>query len=613
MNQIFKKINKDFLISALLFFFVLSIFLFTLAPTITPEDSGELVTAAYTLGIAHPPGFPLYTILGKIFTFIPLGTIAWRVNLMSAFFGALTISLLYLVTYKISKDRLISIATSLLLAFSATFWSQSVIAEVYTLNTFLIALLILILLKWQDNTKDKYLLWFSFLYGLTLTNHTTTILIAPAFTIFIIFVDRAILKKWKLILKMFLLFLVGLSVYFYLPLRALFFEAELNWGPIRSWSDVWKHISRAQYNDLKPFENYHAKTGVLISFLLELYQQFFLPTLILAAGGASYLWKKNKSIFYLTFGIFILNSVGIIYLRKFGWNLGIEYTYRVYYLPVYMVIMIWLAVVLSYFLEIFSRALKSLSQQMMSFIKVAFYLVVLILPTSFLLANYENNDLSDYWFVYDFNTNLLNSLEPNSIYFFSYDGSLQGDTEIFSILYLKKVENVRPDVSVISEQQFFYKDVRLGLPKEYFKLGFEPKRKEVLKLVLQSGEDFDRPIYTNFAITQNFFDLNLYSLSNGYVFKIFKNIEEAYDYRDKIPSLMPIREIELQPGFVDYGTSGLMSHYYYNLAHYYLIKGERQESHEFLLKAFDLDTAPFNHEYTRFLEYRKDWLDLSAN
>lgn len=612
MNQILKKINRDFLISCLLFFFVLSVFIFTLAPTITPEDSGELVTAAYTLGIAHPPGFPLYTILGKLFTFIPLGTIAWRVNLMSAFFGALTIALLYLVTFRIVKNRIISIGTSLLLAFSSTFWSQSVIAEVYTLNTFLITLLILVLLHWQVARKDKYLLWFSFLYGLTLTNHTTTILIAPAFTIFIIFVDRAILKKWKLILKMFLLFLVGLSVYFYLPLRAIFFEAEFNWGPIKTWKDVWKHVSRAQYNDLKPFENYYSKTGITISFLLELYQQFFLPTLILALGGAMRLWKKNRSIFYLTVGIFILNSLGIIYLRKFGWNLGIEYTYRVYYLPVYLMLMIWLAVVLSYFLEVLSKTLKSFSTQALNIIKIAFYLVVLILPASFLFANYDNNDLSDYWFVYDYNANLLNSLEPNGIYFFSYDGSLQGDTEIFSLLYLKKVENLRADVTVISEQQFFYKDVRLGLPKEYFKLGFEPKRKEILKLVLQSGKDFDRPIYTNFAITENFFDLDFYSLSNGYAFKLFNSIEEAYENKDKMGSLAPIREFELRPDFVDYGTSGLLAHYYYNLAHYYLTQGQRQESHEYLLKAFNLDTAPFNHEYTRFLEYRKNWLDLSA-
>ena len=75
--------------------FCLILYLLTLCPTVYWDDAGELIAACYTLGIPHPPGHPLYAILGKLFTLLPMGTIAWRVNLMSAFFGALSCLLVY--------------------------------------------------------------------------------------------------------------------------------------------------------------------------------------------------------------------------------------------------------------------------------------------------------------------------------------------------------------------------------------------------------------------------------------------------------------------------------------------------------------------------------------
>lgn len=78
------SLRKNFIGAALVFVVVMTVYLFTLAPTITNEDGPEFVTAVYVIGIPHPPGFPLYLLLGKLFSFIPFGSLAWRVNLMSA-------------------------------------------------------------------------------------------------------------------------------------------------------------------------------------------------------------------------------------------------------------------------------------------------------------------------------------------------------------------------------------------------------------------------------------------------------------------------------------------------------------------------------------------------
>jgi hypothetical protein len=97
------------------------VYVLTLAPTVTAEDSGELITAACTLGVAHPPGYPLWCLLGKAFTFCRIAGPAWRLNLMSAVFAALTVSLAYAVGRLLSLGRGASFGGALCLAFSRHF------------------------------------------------------------------------------------------------------------------------------------------------------------------------------------------------------------------------------------------------------------------------------------------------------------------------------------------------------------------------------------------------------------------------------------------------------------------------------------------------------------
>ncbi len=596
-----KLIRNNFLYFCLAFFVPMSIYLLTLAPTVTVEDSGELITAAYTLGIPHPSGYPLYAILGKIFTYIPFGTIAWRVNLMSAFFGALSVALLYLVIERLTKNKLISFFSSLIFAFSPIFWSQCVIAEVYTINTFFTALLIFILLCWAEKQDKKYLLWFSFLFGLSLTNHTAMILFAPVFAIFIVSHRMEIIKEWRLIVYMLALFLAGLLLYFYIPLRA-WQRADFNWGPITNWIDVLAHISRQQYNDFSPLKSMYSKLGIMIYFFVEIANQFYIPSLILALIGAAALWLKDKKTAWLTTGIFLGSSIVIIYLRKFGFVLGIEYTYRVYYLPAFLIVVVWLGIIINYLYVFLPEILKN--KALVNLTKGLFWLVLISLPLSFLVGNYKKADMSSFWLVYDYSKNLLDSMEPNSVYYFSNDGSLSGDTEIFSLVYLKMVENYRSDIDIVSEHRFFYKDINLTLPKSFFKLDFDEKRKNFFNLL---AEIKDRPLYTTFAITEKESDLGLFSLSNGYVHRIYRSLEEAKKAELKV-ILPPIRNISEIDGQSDYSLTGIASRYNYNLAYLYLALGQKEESQRRLINAFNFDIAPFNHEYRRFIDYRSEWL-----
>lgn len=243
----------------------------------------------------------------------------------------------------------------------------------------------------------------------------------------------------------------------------------------------------------------------------------------------------------------------------------------------------------------------------MNLTKAAFGFVLISLPFSFLLSNYQKVDLSDFWLVYDYAKNTLDSMEPGSIYYFSGDGSMAGDTEIFSLVYLKKVEKYRSDIDIVSEHQFFYKDVQLTLPEDFFKLEFEDKRRKFFNLLHQIK---DRSLYTNFAVTQKDNDLGLFSISNGFTHRVYEDIKEARsaEFSGYFPSLRNLVKIDVNS---EHSLTSIASRYYYNMAYLYLILGQNEKSQNCLITAFNLDIFPFNHEYRRFIDYRSEWLAIN--
>jgi len=621
---------KDYILAGLLFLLVLAVYVFTLAPTITMEDSGELVTAAATLGIPHPSGYPLWTILGQIFCWLPFGTVAWRVNLMSAVFGALTILVLYLIFRRTIKNQLAAFCAPLLLAFSATFWQQSVTAKFYTLNSFFVLLLIYVLLVWSEKREHKYLYFFSLLYGLSLTNHTMMLLLAPAYAAYIIWTEPRIILAYRLILKMFGLFLLGLAVYAYIPWRA-FAQADFNWGQIVDWPGVIAHITRSQYGDFSPLAKSHSKTGLVISFLVEISLQFFTPTIFLALAGAIYLWLKNRALAALTTLIFLLNSLGIIYLRKFGMLTDIVYVYRVYYLPAFCVLIFWVGVILDYLYEFLKKLFAARRPLFFKAVGLAFGIILLLLPVCFLAVNYDRNNYRHFWLNYDYAKNLLASLEPDSIYFFLYDQSLQGDTELFSLLYLQLAENFRPDVLVVSEHNLFYKKADFIFPKRYYKMNI-PRRQAMIYNLLKNSTT--RPLYTNFAYPglppaakaarpnpflaapQSIFltmpftlqeeATDFFTVCNGYAFRFFPSLALAQSAK-RTEKVVPIRNAETADEFSDLPTRGLVAHYYYNLAFYHLTLNQPELSQSYLHRAVTIDPYRPSMEYWLYQAYRRQW------
>ena len=443
--------HTDKLIVFLLFALSFFAYLLTLAPSLFWGDSPELAASAYTLGIAHPSGYPLYTLIGKLFTYFPFGTVAYRLNLMSAFFAALAVTLVYLIALKLAKSRVVGIISSLTFAFSYTFWSQATIAEVYTLNAFFVAILILLLLKWKESFDSRLLYAFCFLFGLGLTNHLTLILILPA-SLYFVFSNRknAVLQPKNLCI-MALLFAVGLLLYFYLPLRALH-QPFMNWGNPITIKSLFEHITGSGYRHyfMPAFAMYNLKFALyflLLQFPLTL--GFSLVAFVMK-------WKTDRN---------SLIFLALIAISNITYNVFYSiHDIIVYYIPAYLIISIFmgagLKLAIDFLLRIWQKRINYYALLGIAFILIMLNVLMLFNQHESTQRTFNAADERYRPLIYtelfpqgvdrhSFNATdayasfVLKIAKPNAIIVGN------SDEAIFPLLYSQAVEGKRKDVIVI--------------------------------------------------------------------------------------------------------------------------------------------------------------------
>lgn len=188
----------DGLIAGVTALFALALYARTLVPGLLPGDGGEFQTLAETLGHAHTTGYEVYMLLAHAFTrLVPWGDIAYRVNLFSAVCGALTVGLVYLAGRVLSGSRWAGLLGALALAISATFWSQAIIAEVYTAGSVFTAAILLLVLLWYTTRRGHFLFAAGMLGGLAIGVHNTNSLFAPAIALLLLICWRDLGRTWK--------------------------------------------------------------------------------------------------------------------------------------------------------------------------------------------------------------------------------------------------------------------------------------------------------------------------------------------------------------------------------------------------------------------------------
>ena len=216
-------------------------------PTIYVGDSGDLVTAVHVLGIPHPTGYPLYVLLGKLWSvLIPVGTVAWRMSLFSAVCAAAACGALYRLCRSLALHPVAAAFSALVLAFSPSFWSEANVQRVYGLGALFVVLATTAAWRWQVRRDGKSLAWASFLCGLGAANHAFMAVYALALGGLVLTAEPAILRSPRRVVAAGGAFCAGLLPYLYLPLRARA-HPPLAWGDPQTLGGFFRVVSRREF------------------------------------------------------------------------------------------------------------------------------------------------------------------------------------------------------------------------------------------------------------------------------------------------------------------------------------------------------------------------------
>jgi hypothetical protein len=462
--------------------FVLILYLFTIAPSVVQIDSGELSAVIDTLGIAHPTGYPLFTIIGYLFLLIPLpfsqifqtnllaalwcsGGIVFFVKSVKYIFDNLPGKTAAKLKAKKSKrekteteklDKLpelvkiyVSVLSGMLLAFSFTFWFQSTSIEVYSLHILLINIVIYILLKAyfspDSNSRNKYWYLLAAALALSFSNHMTTLLMLPGIAYLFINREKITGKSFMLLGKMLSIFFpLLILIYSYLPIRASF-NPLLNWSNPGNFENFMRHFSGKQYQ-VWLFSSTDAAKKQLAYFFSNYTSEFTIIGLLLILAGIILSFIKFRTISYL---IIILFSATVLYSINYD-IVDIDS----YFLLAYIVSVI----VASFaFLELIGFLLKK-NLNAVSAGSIILIPVVLIAVLNFGRVNQSGNYIFE-----DYTKSLMNSVEENAIIL-----SYQWDYFLSASYYYQFVENHRRDIAVIDKEllrrSWYYPQLEICYP-----------------------------------------------------------------------------------------------------------------------------------------------------
>jgi len=505
-----------------IFTLVVSLFLYlrTMAPSAPFWDAGEFIASAYTLGVPHSPGTPLYVLVGRVFTMLPLPfSIAGRVNFISALAGSLGVLMVYLLVIRFldftmgksarAADALVRVAGAavgaLFLTFSNTYWANSTESEVYTMSVFVMGFMTWLALKWSDDPAGpksvSYVYLLFYLLALTVGLHLGTILAFAGIFLLVlmtrekafsnsqfllacagvaIFVADATLyrngritlvllalfvlalvaayamsrSKSKFAIVCSALFVLGISVHFYLKIRSGHNPAIDEANP-ETWRGLYAVLRREQY----PPPNVFVRKSSFFGFQLQHFNNYFqdqfkmataylgklnigsVIPLALGIWGMVDHYAKHRKTFVVLFATFLVTSLGMIVYLNFSDAEVRERDY--FYLPAFYYFAIFIGIgAASLLSEIRRLAARVGVTGMASAVVPA--VIFLILPVFTLRVHFFERDRSADFVCSEYAKNMLVGLDRDGIIF------TNGDNDTFPLWYIQEVEKFRTDIRVVN-------------------------------------------------------------------------------------------------------------------------------------------------------------------
>jgi len=481
-----KKIIRKEVIGFFSVFVVLfSVYLYTIAPTVSLWDCGEFIACSHILGVAHPPGTPFYVLIGRVFDILlPWGEVAKRINFLSILSGALAGGFLFLIILKVLSrfkenkadkfslgNHLIAIFSSIGAGFCFSVWDSSVEAEVYATSLLILTMIIWLVLHWDDNRgkvgNNNLLLLLVYLLALSVGIHLLPLLLLPGALVFILLVDWKVFKNPKLIAVALILVVIGVSTYLYLIIRAQA-NPGINESDPTTWIKLWDVISRKQYGEMDLYPRHTSwKTNLsLIPAFIEQLKVFFkyfswqffpypreatstLIRYISIFGTYAYVligfwgmfvhFKKDRKSFYLFFIAYILLTIGLVVYLNHEFSPSDpnpahqprEPRERDYFWTAgFFFFMFYVALALYWIYEQLKK-----NKIIPAYCVLGFSFIMGFVP---LISNIKSHaNRRENWIAHNYAHNLLSSAGENSVFF------TNGDNDTFPLWFLQEVKSFR--------------------------------------------------------------------------------------------------------------------------------------------------------------------------
>jgi len=500
----------------------LLLYVATLAPTTQFWDTSEYMAAAHALGIPHPPGNPLFVILGHVWGLVPLGAdYARRINLFAAVTSAAAVGFWFLIGDRWLRPivplawsrRLAAIAGALVAATVFTVWNQSVVNEkVYTVSMLSIALVLWLVVRWADQVpdarRDHHLVLIVYLLALTATNHLMGVLVAPAVLVYVLGVDPRALLRPRVLGAAVLVAAVGTSVYLFVPIRA-HFDPYLNEGAPTTWQALQAVLTREQFGKPSVFDNPMYPPGpenpghtlVLYGQQLLNYVQYFtwqfghdwwpglqraLAVLFAALGllGARRHWRAERRAAFAMTTLLVTLTLALVFYLNFRWGFsqpyraaGLEHEVRerdYFFIASFALWGIWVGMGLAALMEWIEQGLAARHPVVARRWGGGGALAtpVLLLALVPLVGNRLTASRSGETLARDYARDVLQSADPYALVVTA------GDNDTFPLWYAQEVEGVRRDVSVLvlslANTDWYLRQLQHRPPATFDSLGAPP-------------------------------------------------------------------------------------------------------------------------------------------
>ena len=630
----YKYGHKSWFLAVLFFTIFLGIYWRTACTTIFWWDSAEFVAAIATLGIPHPPSFPLYVLLGKAFSFLPVFSLSLKLNLLSGIFSALSLAIFFLLflkvtrifLYELAKNEKLLIFSSLLLLLVAglnyAFWIQGVRAEVYSLNGLLFILLLFCGINYlygsnfdqisskidlvKNKTYQKNLRWlylFFFIFGLGMGNHNVTLLsVFPAFIYLFICYDFHNFLKLKNLGVSFIFFILGGSVYLYLPLRAINSPA-LNWGnPFNLGKTIAAVLALKSVKQIGFALNYTLWERTKDAWVMIYSQLTFLPFLF-SLLGTLFLLIKNLKLFIFFLLLIIGNSLTIIVLPSEFISTSSDF--QGYILPTILSFAFLFGLGVLFILKKINELVRNIEfspgfRKSLVIVFSSFFLSISFLPflTFNRLADLSKNDLA-----YRYGKGVLSQAKKNAVLF------IDNPNLYFILCALKYGEGYRKDIAVLDrgllKAKWNCQQERSNYPEIFSGINSGLTGEDLFLALMSKGLCQNLPLYLEFSEGDS--DLIDFLSPAGFLFKIEKKITT------KFPDEILIKQMEFEEQYFthkekrvflnDYDAQRMFVFITYRWGLYYEKRGMIKEA----LKNYSMagEQDPFNLELQNRIESLK--------